>query len=354
MSLGPQPPFRFRDARRVLWIWALAASASLAFPAAASADTPMSYLKSFGAKADEILPLTWGLMVISIAVTVIVASLLIWALIASPRCAAGSEQPLPVDRPKGGLSWIYIGVGISSLVLFASAVWTMVTLAAVSHPTEKPAFTIEVTGHQWWWQVRYLSDDSSRTFVTANEIHVPVGKPVAVKLASADVIHSFWVPALTGKTDLIPGQTNATWFEASKPGIYRGQCTEYCGLQHAHMGLLVIASPPDQFEAWWNRQLEPAPAPAAEGIEQGKTTFIGRCGICHSVRGTRAGGIVGPDLSHLMLRRTIAAVTLPNNTGNLAGWISDPQHVKPGSYMPDPEVTPAQLQDILSYLHTLK
>ena len=140
----------------------------------------------------------------------------------------------------------------------------MVTLADTEPPHGKPAFTIEVTGHQWWWQVRYLSDQPSRTFNTANEIHIPVGEPVRVKLVSADVIHSFWIPALGGKTDLIPGQTNVTWIEADKPGVYRGQCTEYCGKQHAHMALTVVASEPNEFEAWWNAQLEGAPAPDNE------------------------------------------------------------------------------------------
>ena len=236
----------------------------------AAADTPMSFLQSFGAKADRILPLTWGLTIISILVAGIVGALLLWALFAAPRCSAEPEEQLPVDRPKGGLSWIYVGVGLSCIVLFGSALWTMVTLAAVGQPPEKPAFTIEVTGHQWWWQVRYLDDEPSQSFVTANEIHIPVGKPVAVTLASADVIHSFWVPALTGKTDLIPGQTNQTWFEASEPGLYRGQCTEYCGAQHAHMGLLVVASPPEEFNAWWSRQLEAAKAPLTEAARQGR------------------------------------------------------------------------------------
>jgi cytochrome c oxidase subunit 2 len=230
----------------------------------------------------------------------------------------------------------------------------VVTLAAVSQPPAKPAFTIEVTGHQWWWQVRYLSDEPARIFTTANEIHVPVGKPVAVKLASSDVIHSFWVPALTGKTDLIPGQTNVTWIEAKEPGVYRGQCTEYCGVQHAHMGLLVVASPPREFDAWWDGQLAGAASALTETTEHGEAAFVGRCGICHTVRGTPAGGIVGPDLSHFMTRTTIAAGTLPNNTGDLAGWIADPQHIKPGSRMPQPEVTPGELQQIVSYLHTLK
>jgi cytochrome c oxidase subunit 2 len=327
---------------------------ALTLTARAEAATPMTYLRSFGTKADEVLPLTWGLLLIAVVVVIIICALLIGALYFSPSVGPAPTGQLPVERPGGGLNWIYIGVGVSTVVLFASAIWTMVTLAAVGQPPEKPAFTIEITGHQWWWQIRYLSDQPSRIFTTANEIHIPVGKPVAVKLKSADVIHSFWVPALTGKTDLIPGQTNVTWIEAKQPGIYRGQCTEYCGEQHAHMALSVVASTPEDFAAWRNAQLsDPSPA-VRGGAEQGKTAFIQKCGICHTVRGTRAGGIVGPDLSHLMERHAIAAGTLPNTTGNLAGWIADPQHIKPGSHMPQPEVTPAQLQDIVAYLQTLK
>ena len=174
-------------------------------PGATLADAPMTFLRSFGAKADEVLPLTWGLTIISILVVAIVAALLLHALYVSPVIAVRPNQKLPVERPTGGLAWIYVGTAISALVLLGSAVWTMVTLAAVGQPPQKPAFTVEVTGHQWWWQVRYLSDRPARIFTTANEIHIPVGKPVEVKLATADVIHSFWVPALTGKTDLIPG-----------------------------------------------------------------------------------------------------------------------------------------------------
>jgi cytochrome c oxidase subunit 2 len=314
----------------------------------------MNYLTSFGTKADEVLPLTWGLIIISVAVVVIVCALLGRALFVSPAVRPDMAGRFPVERPQGGVGWIYVGVGVSTLVLFASAVWTMVTLAAVGQPPDKPAFTIEITGHQWWWQIRYLSDQPSQIFNTANEIHIPAGKPVAVKLKSADVIHSFWVPALTGKTDLIPGQTNVTWIEAKDPGIYRGQCTEYCGEQHAHMALSVVASTPEDFAAWRDAQLSDTTQAMSESAQQGQTDFIQKCGICHTVRGTPAGGIVGPDLSHLMERHTIAAGTLPNNTGNLAGWIADPQHIKPGSQMPQPEVTPAQLQHIVAYLHTLK
>jgi cytochrome c oxidase subunit 2 len=315
---------------------------------------PMSYLQAFGLKASQALPLTWGLLLISLAVIAVVSVLLVRGLFSSPNTTVDGPDSAPVERPVADTSWITIGVGISAFVLFLSAVWTMATLAQIGRPPQEPAFTVEVIGHQWWWEIRYVSDQPARNFTTANEIHIPVGETVAVKLISRDVIHSFWVPALGGKTDLIPGQTNVTWMEADKPGVYRGQCAEYCGLQHAHMALTVVAQAPEAFEAWRSAQLEPAPEANTERVQAGLTAFIQKCGICHTVRGTRAKGIVGPDLSHLMERRTLAAGTLSNTPGNLAGWIADPQHVKPGNKMPQPQLSAAELLSILAFLKTLE
>ena len=216
-----------------------------------------------------------------------------------------------------------------------------------------PRFTIEITGQQWWWEVRYVSDDPSRIFETAHEIHVPVGEPVRLRLRSEDVIHSFWVPAVAGKTDLIPGQTNETWIQADTPGVYRGQCAEYCGRQHAHMALRLFADPPEEFEAWWNRQLEAAKPPETEIAQVGQTHFVLRCGACHTVRGTAAGGAVGPDLTHLLSRTTLAANMLPNDVAHLSGWIANPQFIKPESKMPNLELSGPQLDAIRSYLLTL-
>jgi cytochrome c oxidase subunit 2 len=226
-------------------------------------------------------------------------------------------------------------------------------LAAVNAPPRSTPLTIEVTGQQWWWKIRYLDDDPSRVLTTANEIHIPVGEPVRVKLIGADVIHSFWVPALSGKTDTIPGQINVTWLEARDPGIYRGQCTEYCGPQHAHMGFIVVAEPPADFKAWRDAQLQPAPAPSAE-MAEGEHMVEFHCGACHTVRGTDAGGTVAPDLTHLMSRRTLAAATLPNTAGNLTGWIADPQGVKPETRMPRLDLSGPELQAVEGYLETLR
>jgi cytochrome c oxidase subunit 2 len=201
--------------------------------------------------------------------------------------------------------------------------------------------------------VRYVSDAPSRIFETANEIHIPVGEPVRLKLTSADVIHTFWVPAISGKTDLIPGQTNVTWLQADEPGVYWGQCNEYCGRQHAHMALRLFADPPEEFQAWWDAQLESAEPPETELGRTGQTNFVLRCGACHAVRGTLAGGDRGPDLTHLMSRTTLAAGMLPNTVGHLSGWIANPQFIKPGSEMPNLDLSGPQLDAIRSYLLTL-
>lgn len=317
----------------------------------------MTYLTAHGDSASKILPLTWGVLIISVAVVLIVTFLLIRGLVVSRRpIAEEGGRKLIVDRPAGGLSWLYIGVGLSAIALIATAIWSMVTLAAVAGPSAKPTIHIEVIGHQWWWEVRYLSDHPDKIFTTANEIHIPVGQTVEVKLVSSDVIHSFWVPQLAGKTDVIPGQTNVTWLETDQPGLYRGQCAEYCGVQHAHMALDVVASTPSDFQAWYADQLQAAAAADAKSklVAAGAADFLVKCGICHAVRGTAAAGRLGPDLSHLMTRHGIAADTLPNATGYLAAWISDPQGIKPGSSMPRPEISPGQLQAILAFLETLK
>ena len=170
--------------------------------------------------------------------------------------------------------------------------------------------------------------------------------PVELRLTSADVIHSFWVPALAGKTDLIPGQENTAWLRADAPGVYRGQCDEYCGLQHAHMAFRVVAVPPDEFEAWWDHMLEPAQQPETREAREGMDLFRLNCSACHAVRGMLAGGEMGPDLSHLMQRETIASGMLPNTPGHLSGWIANPDVLKPGTPMPRTDlVGPGARQD---------
>jgi cytochrome c oxidase subunit 2 len=209
---------------------------------------------------------------------------------------------------------------------------------------------VQVSASQWWWGLRYDTEQPARTFTSANEIHIPVGRPVRFEVTSGDVIHSFWIPKLGGKIDVIPGQTNVAWLQADRAGVYRGQCAVFCGAEHARMALRVIAQQPADFRAWQQAQLADAPQPATAREQQGQHVFQSHCAACHSIRGTDAGGRVGPDLSHLMSRRTLAAGVLDNTPGNLAGWIAHPQSIKPGSRMPDPVLSGAQLAALLTYL----
>lgn len=318
----------------------------------AAKAAPLQYLSGSGVKAWPVVSLTWGVLLISLVVMMLIAGLLLAAIWHRPARIWIKGEKAEVLPDRGGLNWLWIGVGLSTLVLLFTVVWTVKVLAGIEAPSAAPAVTIEVTGRQWWWQVRYLDSDASRQFLTANEIHIPVGRPVRLKLIGGDVIHSFWVPQLAGKMDAIPGQTNETWIEAARPGVYKGQCTEYCGLQHAHMAFLVIAEPESRFRAWWSHQLAAPLAPQGDALA-GRADFQAHCGGCHAVRGTEAQGALGPDLSHLMQRQTIASATLPNNDPTLAHWIADPQSLKPGSLMPAPAISETELAGIHAYLKTL-
>lgn len=316
---------------------------------------PLNYLEAAGQRAQITLPLTWLTLIISIVVCVVIASLL-WLATRRARTSGGAAETRAVEVTHGanGLRWITVGLSLSALPLFVTLIWTMVALAKVSGPPANTQLTMDVTGRQWWWDVRYDDAEADRTFTTANEIHIPVGVPVLVRLHGADVIHSFWVPQLSGKTDTIPGQTNLTWLQASQPGRYRGQCTEYCGAQHAHMSFEVVAEPAADFQRWREHQLQPAPEPQTPQQQRGMQLVEYRCGLCHGVRGTTAGAVTAPDLTHLMSRRTIASGTLVNGVGTLGGWIEGAQQLKPGTLMPNQNLTADQLSDTLAYLETLQ
>lgn len=315
---------------------------------------PLGYLDAAGSRAGTILPLTWFTLWVSVLVCVVIAVLL-WLGV---RRARGNRwvqvRDIPVSRGTSGLKWITVGLVISAVPLLITLVWTMVALAAVSGPPAHPALTLDVTGHQWWWEVRYDSDDPSHIFSTANEIHIPVGVPILVRLHGGDVIHSFWVPKLSGKTDTIPGQTNLTWLEARQPGRYAGQCAEYCGAEHANMAFEVVAQAQADFERWRANQLQPAPQPTSAAARHGLEVVEYRCGLCHQVRGTRAGAVSAPDLTHLMSRQKIASGRLVNSPGVLVAWIQNAQELKPGNLMPDQFLTGPELVDVRAYLETLK
>ncbi|MGZ5006713.1 MAG: cytochrome c oxidase subunit II [Methylobacter sp.] len=318
-------------------------------------DSPFNYLQTFGPAAEPLAKLGWGLIAISLLVTVIIAVLLLMAIFKRRQTARPDAQGrIPASREPGGMRWIYIGVGISTVVLFASAAWTVSTIADVAPPAHAPRLTIDVTARQWWWEVKYQSDEPALVFTTANEIHIPAGEPVRINLAGGDVIHSFWVPQLAGKMDVIPGQNNSTWVQADKTGDYFGQCGEYCGAQHAHMEFHVIAQTPEEFVAWRRQQAAPAGAPQDQALQQGQEVFLTRCSVCHKVRGTLAGGNLGPDLTHVASRGTIAAGLLVNNTANDSAWVNDAQALKPGSGMPSLHLPPQDLTDVVNYLGSLK
>jgi cytochrome c oxidase subunit 2 len=220
---------------------------------------------------------------------------------------------------------------------------------------EPKALHIRITGHQWWWDIQYEPEMASTTVETANELHIPVGRAVHVELQSADVIHSFWVPSVHGKKDLIPGRINRTWLRIDEPGVYRGQCAEFCGLEHAQMSLTVIAESPEQFAAWLDHERKEAAGQMDHTSLRGQELFLhGTCAQCHTVAGTTAGGRVGPDLTHFATRPTIGAGTLLNNSVELARWILDPHAVKPGVNMPATSLSAEDLHALVSYLGTLR
>ena len=313
--------------------------------------TPMAYLFGDGDMARSISPLLQGLLAIAILVAAIVSALVIVGAWRQRSALALADTPID-DRP--AIAWIGIGVGVSTAVLVGLIVWSTVTMATISRPSQTAAFTIAITAHRWWWEATYRSGDTDQNFSTANEIHIPVGAPVRFTLASADLIHSFWVPALGGKTDVIPGQTNVTWLKADHAGSYRGQCSEYCGAQHAHMAFTIVADPPAAFESWRAAQAKPAAIAQDKGALDGEAVFQQRCSKCHAIRGSRADGDHGPDLTHVMSRARLAAGAIPNNAGWLSAWIADPQHIKPGSLMPKLPLSGRELADVRDYLLTLK
>lgn len=317
--------------------------------------SPLDYLHSAGGSADVIRPLTWTTLIISTAVIVVIGVIL-WIAVSRAQARGGAEatRSIPIQEGARGTKWISTGVAISAVPLLLTLVWTMVALAKITSGGPANAIVLDVTPRQWWWDVQYASPDPSQIFSTANEIHIPVGMPVKVRLHGADVIHSFWVPKLSGKADAIPGRTNVTWLQASAPGRYRGQCTEFCGFQHAHMAFEVVAETPEAFAAWRSRQLAPAPEPTTPEQMRGRDFVEYRCGLCHRVRGTTAGALIAPDLTHVMTRAQIASGTLPTNTGTLATWIRNPQALKPGSLMPNQNMTGSELADTLAYLELLQ
>jgi cytochrome c oxidase subunit 2 len=279
---------------------------------------------------------------------------MLWAAWRARRRDRAGE-PLGADSERRMTRSVAAGVGVSVVILLGFLVYDLSVGRAMTGVPSKRPLTIEVVAHQWWWELQYKDSVPGGLFTTANELHVPVGQPVLLVLASRDVIHSFWVPNLAGKKDLVPGRTQSWWFQADTPGVYRGQCAEFCGHQHAKMAMLVVAEPLADYQAWVRRSQQPAKAPQDSVAARGQQVFMsGSCVMCHAIQGTPAQSRNGPDLTHLASRRTLAAATLENTRGALAGWIVDPQRVKPGTQMPPSQLSSPDLDALLTYLETLK
>jgi cytochrome c oxidase subunit 2 len=330
--------------------------------ASACASTPLipahtpSALAPHGPAAARIAELWWVMLAVSTVIFVLVVGLL-FAALGRGRRATSATAPDNIDGDTGRRWPIWGGIIFPLVVIGGVFGYSIYTLAAIENPREQPAVRIKVIGRRWWWDVRYTDDG----FATANEIHIPVGVPVALTLESADVIHSFWVPELHGKMDLVPTRINDITIQADEAGVYRGQCAEFCGLQHAHMALLVIAQSQNDYDTWVAAQKQPAATPSEPNATAGQQTFLSAgCVFCHTVRGLEDKSIdrsaidLGPDLTHISSRLTIAGASLADNPGNLAGWVVDAQHVKPGSLMPNIRLDSQDLQNLLAYLATLR
>lgn len=290
------------------------------------------------------------LMALFLAITGLAYVLVLAFLAFAMKRRRGAPDPARIKTLLiGWTGFIVLGL----IVLTAASFLNDRQEAAVA--ADRPPLTIKVTASQWWWGVEYSSSDPQRTLTTANELHLPVGRPADVELNASDVIHSFWIPALGGKKDLIPGRSNTIRLLPTRIGRYRAQCAEFCGMEHAHMAFDVVVESPRTFAAWYDAQLKPAPQPQTALAKAGQDWFMAHaCANCHAIAGTDANGHTGPDLTHVAGRSTIAAGTLPMTRGNLMGWIANPQGVKPGARMPAVSMTADELRAVGAYLETLQ
>ena len=304
--------------------------------------------------ATDIANLFWVMMAVAFGGLALITGLLVFAWVRRDRRGFGADpgDPHPGEKP----AWfVVVGMGVVFPLMVITALF-IVGNWAIINVTQAPAasstaMTVDAIGHQWYWEFRYPGTKA----VTADEMHIPVGTRINLVATTADVIHSFWVPELNRKIDTIPGKQNRILLYANKVGVYRGQCAEFCGLQHAHMGMLVFAQPKAQFRAWLKRQAAPAAKPTTPAARRGEQIFLrGSCSSCHAIRGTTARGYVGPDLTHVASRTTLAGLTIPDSRSYLSRWIADSQHFKPGNEMPDFHLTGSQLRSLVAYLASLK
>lgn len=308
-------------------------------------DSPMTTVLPKSDLGQGIHALFMNIAGWTLFIFVVVVALLLF-VVWRYRDRPGRGEPRPIH---GHLGLEFVWTLIPVVIVISIAVPTIATVFRTNAPPPARALRVEVVGRQWWWEIRY----PELGVVTANELHLPVGRPVTLALTSGDVIHSFWVPQLGGKRDLIPGKVNHLTLTIERPGQYPGQCAEFCGISHANMRLWVVAEMPLAFEAWAARQKAPPAEPTGQAAEGREAFLAAGCVACHTVRGV-AFGVLGPDLTHFGSRRTLAAGLLPNTPGQLARWLADPPAVKPGSRMPKLPLTEGQVVALVAYLGSLK
>jgi len=316
---------------------------------------PQSALDPAGIQALRIEHLWWLFFGIAAVVYAIVMAVMLVAAIRrrnAPLPARAEEAP---DRERRLLRIVAGAVGVTVVLLLVMLVGDFTTRRALRSLEPSDPLEIQVTGHQWWWEFRYQDAIPSNIVTTATELHLPAGRAVELVLRSADVIHSFWAPNLAGKKDLFPGRLTRLFVRADRVGSYTGQCAEFCGNQHASMRFHVVVDPPERFQQWLAAQRAPAAAPVTAEQRRGEAVFLGTtCAMCHSVQGTPARSHVGPDLTHVASRQWIASGFLPNTRDHLAGWIADPQRIRPGVRMPPNPLPPRDVQALVEYLESLR
>ena len=341
--------------------WALCLLATPVFAEPAGMEYPMrrvaDMFQPLSRPAEMIHEAAVLVSLICFGIFIVVASLLVFIVLKFRRKANddGREPPQIYGSTNIELAWTVIPILITVVLILVTS-RTIGEIQNMKMPED--ALKIELVGHQWWWEIRY----PGLGIVTANEIHIPVSSrdpdkatPTHLLLQSADVIHSFWVPQLAGKTDLVPNKNNETWLDPYETGVYFGNCAEYCGTQHANMLLRVIVHTPEGFEKWVAAQkAPPAPPQTAEEIKGHKLFYSTSCVSCHMINGTVAEGVFGPDLTKLMTRQTIGAGAVALNDKNLWDWVKDPQDIKVGCLMPDMQLLDTEVDAIVAYLKTLK
>jgi cytochrome c oxidase subunit II len=304
----------------------------------------------------------WKLYLSVGVATYVITMLFILVAIRRKRRHAATIVPEPVQiipeprREKRMTTVVSVSLGITTIILLILMFAEFSTTRAIAGLAGDPSpMKIRITARQWWWEVRYEEKTASEIVIDANEIHIPVGRTVQFDLQSPDVIHSFWIPNLSGKKDIVPAHGSSLYIKADRPGTYYGQCAEFCGLQHAKMRFVVIVESAEDFEKWRSAALQPAAEPTTDMQQRGRDVFLGgTCIMCHTVSGTPARGTVGPNLTHVASRKMLAAASIPNTPGHLAGWITDPQKIKPGVRMPQHNFDPNDLRALLEYLESLK